>query len=268
MLKPLFESHSIDAITILCEYTADVEKTGLDFIRGEAKLIQRKLPFRRVKRKGAASLPSHDISAGQPEVLGFGFLQKVMDEETENFEISGERTSFTSQRYSSFESFFADSVFFLSKAHHAYELSGAKLKRVILRYEDTFTSDIAEWEPYESLREGSPYIPSAIIKKGDFWHTEAGFFSQTDDGLLLNNYKIQHNIQTELDADGIIYLLKLHLTHLFESAHLQKISDFPSELKVAIERLRIEHRKILRGILSDELAKTIGLDVTVVKQEA
>jgi uncharacterized protein (TIGR04255 family) len=261
VLKPLFDKHSIEAVTLLCEFTADIDKAGLDFIRGESKLLQRKLPYRRVKRRGVLGAAVHDLSAAQPEVLGFMFLQKTLDEETEIFEISGERASFTSKAYSNFESFFADSSFFLEKANDAFSISGAKLKRVMLRYKDAFSSKEIDWEPYESLRQGSPYLPVPVIKKGDFWHCEAGFFVHSEnEDVLLNNYRVEHTVvQNEEDAGDFEFFLNIYLTHLLESKALREADSFTIALRDVVDKLRKEHRIIFSGILSDDLSARIGL---------
>ncbi|MEE4947095.1 hypothetical protein PS689_00575 [Pseudomonas fluorescens] len=261
MLKPFFEKHSIEAISLLCEFSGEVDRAGLDFVRGEAKLIQRRLPFRRIKRRAPAGAAAHELTASQPEVVGYMFLQKAHDEETENFEISGDRASFSSMAYSSFESFFADSLFYLTKANDAFAISGNRLKRVLLRYKDSFSSEFMDWEPYESLRLGSPYLLSPAIQKGEFWHFEAGFFAPvTAPDILLNNYKVEHNLSvSDSDTQDSSFILNIKLVHLFESPSFGSSTDFSETLRSTVELLRHQHKQIFYNILSDGLAERIGL---------
>lgn len=265
MLKPLFDTHSIEAISVTCEFTEDVSSAGLEIIRAEAKRLQTKLPYRRVRRKAAQNMPSHDLTASAPAVVGYMFYSKTKDEESDSFEIYEQRAAYTSKAYSNFDSFLADSSFYLELAKSAFAHSDAKLKRIVLRYQDKFTSETADWEPLDSLRENSKYLPAVCLaRKDDFWHAATGFFGTAmASDLLLHNIKADHSVRkVGDDFDENEYIVSIDCIHVYEFSPAKVISAegvFKNSYTETLEYLRKENKNILHEILSDELSARIGL---------
>lgn len=267
MLKPLFDKHAIESISLLCEFDGEIEKAGLDLIRDESKAFQRKLPYRRIKRKGNAAPQSHETSHS-PEPIGYMFLQKDRKErDIEWFEVSGDKAIFSSKSYLSFESFLADCSVYMDTAFQAFFKTGIRPKRLVLRYRDIFSSEHINWEPYENLRADSRFLPHACIRKGDFWHIEAGFFGTEHDAINLSNYRVEHRIELHEDDEDREpeFFLQLTLLHMTELAEPSANPTFES-IKDSVEFLRQQNRKLLHGIITEELASTIGLP-TLDKEE-
>lgn len=52
MLKPILDVHSIEAISLTCQYDGEVNSVGLSVIKEEASRLKLKYQSRRVARRG------------------------------------------------------------------------------------------------------------------------------------------------------------------------------------------------------------------------
>ena len=79
VLRPIFDAHSIETISLTLEFSGDVDQLGLSVVRDEASRLKVKLPIRRIMRKN--SPPSHDSQGTNSEVKGYLFLDKISEKE-------------------------------------------------------------------------------------------------------------------------------------------------------------------------------------------
>ncbi|WGV21946.1 hypothetical protein QIY50_07030 [Pseudomonas putida] len=264
MLKPQYDTHAIDSISVTCEFTSEVTAAGLETIRTEAKRLQNRLPYRRVRRKAGQGVTAHEALTSAPEPVGYMFYSKNKDdEESDSFEIHEAFARYTTQAYSNFNSFVADSSFYLETANTAFEKSNAKLKRVVVRFLNKFVTTDENWEPSESLKGNSKYIPQVCLeKKGDFWHFAIGVFGKAaDNSHLLHNIRASHGVQKiGEDWDNSEYIVTLDLVHVNDFWDPEDASNNFSEVfQKTLNNIRIHNSCILDEIVSDELSARIGL---------
>lgn len=269
MLKPFFEAHSIEAITLTCEFDGEVDAHGLTAVKDEASRLKLKYSTRRVARKSVSAAP--DNHSSPPEVRGYLFLNKDGEKEKNRFEVINDNAIYTSRSYTNFKSFFADAAFSLKIGYSAFERSGKKLEKVILAYKDQFISNNIE-DVLAGVKKDSPYIASACLVKNNFWHSNIGFFDADllkENETFLNNVKVHHSLITdgnEEDTDDI------EVTHALnvETYHVLGVDDFSAEnfnenLEIAAFKLRARHKEIITSIISDELATLVNLNKKVVE---
>ncbi|MPQ83836.1 hypothetical protein F0170_07465 [Pseudomonas sp. MAFF 730085] len=265
MLRPIFDAHSIETISLTLEFSGDVDQLGLSVVRDEASRLKVKLPIRRIMRKN--SPPSHDSQGTNSEVRGYLFLDKISEKENNRFEIFGAKAQFSSRTYTNFASFLAEADFSLRIAHEAFGKSGHYVDRIILSYKDEFVSDTINWDIDSAINPDTTHIAKACLERNDFWHSAMGYFQDTGESepLLLHNIRAGHSLLREdiLDGDNESinkYLLTLELFHILDIMQPEKFESFTTELGEKANYLRVEHKKILSDILSLEMAARIGLN--------
>lgn len=263
MLKPQYDTHAIDAISVTCEFTSEVTAAGLETIRTEAKRLQSRLPYRRIRRKAGQGVTTHEALTSAPEAVGYMFYSKNKDdEECDSFEIHEALARYTTQAYSNYNSFIADSSFYLELANSAFEKSNAKIKRIAIRFLNKFLTDDENWNPTESLRSDSKYIPRVCLeKKGDFWHFSIGIFGKAaEDSHLLHNIRASHGVQKfGEDWNNNEYVVTLDIVHVNDFWKPETISDFSKLYHETLNNIRFQNSYILDEIVSNELSARIGL---------
>ncbi|MFP3925333.1 TIGR04255 family protein [Pseudomonas sp. W5-36] len=264
MLKPISEAHSIESISLICEFSGEVDGNGLAVVRDEASRLKVKFPIRRTIRKGRPD--AHDPQGSLPDVVGHAYINKLADKEVTRFDILQSRASFTSKAYTDFNSFLAEASFALSIAYQAYAKSGHNIDRIILSYRDEFVSDNIDWPIQEALNPETKYIAKACLREGDFWHSQIGVFdSELPRGLpLLHNIKVSHVIVTTDDTEPTAsgdarYVLAIDLLHVLKVAEVDTGDSFSAMLEENAHALRNYHKTILKDMLSDSMAEKIGL---------
>lgn len=263
MLKPQFDTHAIESISVTCEFTAEISAVGLDAIKVEAKRLQNRLPYRRIRRKAGQGTSAHDSLGNPSEIVGYMFYSKNMEEECDSFELHDTLATYTTKAYSNFNGFNADCLFYLDIANLAFTKSDAKLKRVIVRFINKFSSPEVNWEPRAALNADSKFLPKICLEReGDFWHFSVGVFGQALEGShLLHNIKAHHGIRRngdDLEDSEFVFTL--------ESLHVNDFRDvdatgqsYSEKLDATIQNIRNQNSYILSEILSEELSARIGL---------
>lgn len=265
MLKPVFDAHSIESISLTCEFSGEVDHVGLTVIKDEASRLKVKLPIRRIMRKSIQT--AHDAQSPNEEVKGYLFLNKNLERETSRFEIINARAQYTSKAYTNFASFLAEAIFSLGIANTAFQKSGHYIDRLILSYKDEFISDTIDWDIESAINLNTSHIAKICLKRSDFWHSSMGYFADNgpDAPLLLHNIRAGHSLLREDIINGDNedsidkYVFSLELFHVLDITEPDLFNDFANELSVKADYLRSEHKKILTDILSNEMAARIGL---------
>lgn len=265
VLKPVFDAHSIESISLTCEFSGDVDHVGLTVIKDEASRLKVKLPIRRIMRRSTQA--AHDAQSPSEDVKGYLFLNKHLEKETSRFEIINSRAQYTSRTYTNFASFLADATFSLGIAHAAFLKSGHFMDRLVLSYKDEFVSDVIDWDIESAINVDTSHIAKMCLKRSDFWHSSMGYFADNgpDEPLLLHNINAGHSLLREDIINGDDeesvdkYLFSLELFHILDIMRPALFEDFAKELFDKANYLRTEHKKILTDILSPEMAARIGL---------
>lgn len=262
MLNPANSAHSIKAIAFVCEFDRAISSEGIAVVLAEAKRFRKKLllrePIRNIELQfqGSAKLLQRD------DISGYRFSTKAPDNtDAVWYEVSGNRAIFCTAEYVTFSGFSAEVSYYLELACKAFSTNGAVLSRAILEYRDEFTSDSADWPPYETLRENNEYVVKAAVQQGKLWHSHAGFYTDTDKGLILDNIRIEHETTGTEQDDDVQYRLSMTLTHILTPlAPLEAgAEDVPAQLSSILIHLRKHHKLTFSKIITDELARTIGL---------
>ncbi|MEE5088364.1 TIGR04255 family protein [Pseudomonas alliivorans] len=264
MLKPISEAHSIESISLICEFSGEVDASGLAMVRTESSRLKGRFPIKRTIRKGRPD--AHDPQGSSPDVVGHVYVNKLAEKEVTRFDIFQSRASFTSKAYTNFNSFLADASFALSLAHQAYSKSGHTIDRIVLSYRDEFVSDTIDWPIHETLNTDTKYIAKACLREGDFWHSQIGVFDNDQPrGLpLLHNIKVSHVILTNEDGEPAPfaeskYILAIDLLHVLKVTEPNSGESFSAMLDESAHTLRDFHKNILKDILSDKMVERIGL---------
>lgn len=264
VLKPISEAHSIESISLICEFSGEVDGNGLATVRNEASRLKVKFPIKRTIRKGRPD--AHDPQGSSPDVVGHAYVNKSAEKEVTRFDIFQSRASFTSKAYTDFNSFLAEASFALSIAYQAYSRSGHNIDRIVLSYRDEFVSDRIDWPIQETLNTDTKYIAKACLREGDFWHSQIGVFDNDHPrGLpLLHNVKVSHVILTTEDMEPapfaeVKYILAIDLLHVLKVAEADSGDSFSAMLEESAHMLRNTHKTILKDILSESMAERIGL---------
>ncbi|WP_158238182.1 TIGR04255 family protein [Pseudomonas sp. 382] len=261
MLKPIFEAHSIESISLTCEYDGAVDAHGLSVIKDEGSRLKLKYSARRVARKSAN--PNAENHSSQPEVKGYLFLNRDGDREKSRFEVINSNCVYTSKNYINFKTFLADAAFSLKIGHEAFSKSGRRLEKIILSYKDQFVTTNSE-EVLEGVNPACPYIASACLNQNNFWHSNVGFFSQDfgDETTLLHNIRIHHSLVKDNDFDDedteLTHALIVECHHVLGMSD-EDVSDFENTFEDTSNRLRSTHKEMLLEILSADLISAIGL---------
>ncbi len=264
VLKPISEAHSIESISLICEFSGEVDGNGLAAVKNDAVRLKSRFPIRRTMRK--ARPDAHDPQTPSADVVGHVYINKSSDKEVSRFDIFQNRASFTSKVYTDFNSFFAEAAFTMSIAYQAFSKSGHNLDKIVLSYTDYFVANDIDWAIEEALNPETKYIAQACLKKGEFWHSQIGVFDrdQPDSLPLLHNIKAGNLLMSkdtdfeEEDSEDK-YVLSLELLHVQKVDEVKSANEFNSVLEKIAQALRTHHKVILGDILSPEMATRIGL---------
>ncbi|WP_146041255.1 hypothetical protein [Pseudomonas sp. MPR-ANC1] len=265
MLKPMLDAHSIESITLTCEYDGDVSSVGLSVIKEEASRLKLKYQNRRIARRPVNQGDSFSSEAA--DILGYSFLSKDSERDISKFDIINENALVTSFAYTSFKAFLADVSFSLSVAHRAFLLSERKLDKIVLSYRNSFIADSAD-EIHKAIRSSSPYIANVCLSKVNFWHSRIGFFSNEplQYPLFLHNVEATHKLlkveegSFEEDAKNI-HQLQIDTHHVMNINIPVGVEEFGHLIEARSTDLRDKHLQILRGIITDEVAGLINLSM-------
>ncbi|WP_152666433.1 hypothetical protein [Pseudomonas putida] len=262
MLKPINSAHSIETISLSCEYDGDVSSVGLSVIKEEATRLKLKYQHRRVARRSPSS--SDSLSSDKPEIFGYLFSSKDGERDISKLEIIEDNSSATSFAYTNFKSFIADVSFGLICAHKAFVNSGRSLQKVVLSYRNSFLAENAT-EINSAIRRPSRYVAEACLAQDNFWHSRIGFFSNEPYKypIVLHNISLAHKLLQEEDEinEGVelVHRLQIDSHHVFGVKDPVSIEDFESFLEDKAHYLRDKNSEILGGMINDDVMSLIGL---------
>lgn len=262
MLKPINSAHSIESISLACEYDGDVSSVGLSLIKEESNRLKLKYQHRRVARRSSQS--SDSLSSSGLEVFGYLFISKDGEKEVSKLEIVESGSSATSFAYTSFKSFVADVSFGLVAAHKAFLSSDRRLKKIVLSYRNSFVAENA-FDLNSAVRRPNAYVAEACLQKDNFWHSRIGFFSNDPltYPMVLHNVSLQHKLLQEQheidDGDEITHRLQIDTHHVHGVDDFVGLEQFEALLEQTAIFLRDKNSEILGSLISDEMISAIGL---------
>lgn len=263
MLKPILDVHSIEAISLTCQYDGEVNSVGLSVIKEEASRLKLKYQSRRVARRGGNHGDSFSSEAS--DIFGYSFVRKDSGRELGKFELVNDRAVVVSYAYTGFKDFLADVSLGLELAHKAFLRSERKLEKIVLTYKNSLVSNDHQ-EIDGAVRDRSPYIAAACLEKGNFWHSRIGFFSNDHltYPLTLHNIEASHKLLLKEDGEQDddapnVHQLQVDIHHVRSVGEPVDAEGFLGFLEAQAYELRDKHRDILCGIFTDEVLGLIGL---------
>ena len=263
VLRPMLDAHSIESVTLTCEYDGDINSAGLSVIKEEASRLKLKYQNRRIARRPSGQGDS--FNSEQADILGYSFLSRNSEKDLSKFDIVNDNSNATSFAYTNFKSFLADILFSLEIAHKAFSKSERKLEKIVLSYSNSFLADNAE-QIHNSIRVGSPYVASACLDKTNFWHSRIGFFSNDpyEYPLVLHNLEVTHKLlkgEGEEFEDGGLHTHQLQIDnhHVISVSDTVSVDEFSKYVEARAYELKNKHVEIFSGVLKDEVLSMIGL---------
>lgn len=263
MLKPANDAHSIKAVAFVCEFDQEISQEGLNLLSLAFKRFRARLPLKRTVRSIALQLQGE--SKMQPAETVAGYRYFTRDQKNSDkvwFEVSGSRAIYWTSEYVSFDSFQSEAIYFSEIACEVFFAGGAQLNKAIIEYRDEFISDTINWNPLEALRENTPFVSNGAITQGNLWHSHCGFFSNCEEGRILNNIRVDHTIENSDNEVNINYVLALTILHALsiEPALVKEQGNVKEKISLYINSLRKQHKNIFSQILNDEQLTAVGFN--------
>ena len=138
---------------------------------------------------------------------------------------------------------------------------GQQISAIGLQYQDGFEieGDITPEKMKSLFRGGSAWMPSHVLEESSFWHCHQGWFSKSPKGRrVLNNV----NVDVVESPNGCS--AKINGQHrVFSIAHNGKEAHpiFTSDIEQALDFLHSENKRVLGGLLTDEILDIINLKI-------